>query len=1137
MSVYRLFPGGNQTYQGWNGSPITPYNAQTIATIKDPTGAISTKEITSIPSPFARIDLVKSAFAELHQACNGKQGDALRKELDGNTIYHKMVSDALDIGEIFFNLDKLQGKVEVLSWSPLNLAQQQQTAASYGQTCYADALQTYWKADAQTYNFDKVKNIYILNYKAGPKPLNIIGATSPATLFFSNANDLSYVKGIQFGQDKPFDAEFQPLYKRDAKYVEFLWWLRCSIANFSTLFPEVYDYLTDTFSALTNNTQRQQLLNIQQQPAQPTGLQPISASANNAVNQVEVLGNLLYQKVLQPVGQSDFTIRSTKQPQCKHLVLPAEAGNKYAGWMYTTSTWGIKNAAPASDPTPINQRRLPNDGTPQPYLTIGDFLENTIIVSPHKLNDGLFYNGGICGETAQDSASSCLLPLTPLFFQYFSADDLVNGRMMTIQRRAGGLLRVTLRIPAAKGNVEYSRLYTYADPDPAKNEGIIVDEEEMELRDIMIMPAVKTPVAVEPHYTLASIAPFGCKLSLTVYDDGKPVSPANAPQTRNSSFRELYQTTALTIKQRFECIQVRTKSGCSMAVPMLQEATGNAAVSFAVDLGTSNTHVEYVVDGNTKQCLPLQYAYGDRMQGLLFEPETKMLAGQMVEDELATVVEFLSRDMIPQTLSADQTCHFPTRTALSYAKSIDWNKQMGQYELANACFQLGKMPPVAYNNYATNIKWSDEANAQKQMEAYIESLLLLMRNKVLTLGGDLARTSLTWFYPTSMSQFRMGRFQQLWNTLFQRTFGENAQISYISESLAPVKFHTQNNNTAKDLLTIDIGGGTTDMAFSSKGKVECVTSFRFAANALFEDSFSRVNSRNGIVDYFKTDYSQLAEQIPDLKSILASQDTTPANLANTFFTMADVPCVRKENRSAESVDFISKIRNDHDFVLEVVVFYAAILYHAGKIMKAKGLPLPRHIAFSGNGSNILKVLATPDKMGRKQLSDFSKQILQLATGMNYLEGNKLDILGFGEGESPKASTCKGGLLQGEEDEAPQTLFLQSATGQVVSSMAFGEVDDAYAKKVREEVYAFFAVLKQLNQQFDFNQHFGVSSLSWDVLDDVLSSKDDVETFVHNGIEARKGQEDTGFSETFFFYPVASILQDYSLIMFAKKTDQ
>ena len=44
------------------------------------------------------------------------------------------------------------------------------------------------------YNFGKMQNIYILKY-IGPsqKPMHIIGATSPATLFFSTANDESAI--------------------------------------------------------------------------------------------------------------------------------------------------------------------------------------------------------------------------------------------------------------------------------------------------------------------------------------------------------------------------------------------------------------------------------------------------------------------------------------------------------------------------------------------------------------------------------------------------------------------------------------------------------------------------------------------------------------------------------------------------------------------------------------------------------------------------------------------------------------------------------------------------------------------------------------------------------------------------------
>ena len=53
------------------------------------------------------------------------------------------------------------------------------------------------------YNFAKMSAIYLLNYKGDNRPnksgLNIIGATSPITMFFSVGNDLSYVgKNIHF---------------------------------------------------------------------------------------------------------------------------------------------------------------------------------------------------------------------------------------------------------------------------------------------------------------------------------------------------------------------------------------------------------------------------------------------------------------------------------------------------------------------------------------------------------------------------------------------------------------------------------------------------------------------------------------------------------------------------------------------------------------------------------------------------------------------------------------------------------------------------------------------------------------------------------------------------------------------------
>lgn len=1133
MAVFRLYKGGANTYQGWTGTPSTPYNSQAIATIIDPTGAVSDKEITSIPSPFARIDLVKSAFAEINHACNGKMGNDLLAELDKDTIYHKMVSDSLDVGEIFFNIDKFKKDIQIISWSPDNLQQQLNGSnASFGQKCYADSLWNYWQANAATYNFNQTKNIYILNYigKGAPRPLNVIGATSPATLFFSNANDLSYVKGIQFGQDKPFDNAFQPLYKRDEKYIEFLWWLKTSIPNFAALFPEVYTYLQYTYMAISSQELKNRL-NLQQNQGNniPGGLQPITVNFGNQVNIVEVLGYQLYQKAIKPLGKSDFTIKSSKQPNCNYLVLPVEAGNKYSNWLYTTASWGTANCAPAFDATPLAQRTLPFDGSPQPYLTISDFLEDNVYVSPYKLNNDLFYDGTCAGDE-----QAYLLPLKPLFFEFFSADELVNNKMISFEHIAGQNVRVTLAIPTQKGVVEYSRLYSPTEADLVNNSGHLVDDENLEDCDVLIQPAVATPKDVEPYYTLAAIAPFARRIGLTFYDRGKVIAPSNGEQVRNVNVRQLYKTRVYTMTSRFECIQLNLKDGNGMLVPTLPEVNADKAVSFAVDLGTSNTHVEYVVDGNTKKCSPLEYSEGDRMSALAFLPKplNLVLGGVALEnDDLLMVKSCLERDFMPDVITAGSTYHFPTRTVLSFTKGMDWNVEANPLELTNICLPYGKQMPLEYNEYAVDIKWSGSDNSQSKLASYIKNILLVLRNKTLSLGGNLGKTTLTWFYPTSMTPYRINLFQNLWNTEFHKYFGQNALLNNMSESVAPANYHTQNNSTAKDMLTIDIGGGTTDMAFASQGNVSYVTSFRFAANALFEDSFSHVSSNNGIVDFFKPQYIELAKSVRELESILASYDTTSANMANVLFTLAEIPAVREAKIADDKVNFLTKLRNDSKFKLEFIIFYAAILYHAGKVIKAENLSLPRHIALSGNGSNILKVLATPDSLGCKLLADFSKVVLEKASGINYEEGCKLEILGLGNQESPKCSTCKGGLLQTTQTASPENIVLKSADGEILLGMQYGDVTDDYIKQVVTDVYAFFDMLREVNKQFNFAENFGSSDESWNILSDILISKEDVTTFVSNGIKYRMDNENSPITETFFFYPIASILQKYSLDMF------
>ncbi len=76
--VFRLYTaGGNDNIEGWNDS--NGYGTKAISSISDPEGGSCKREITSIPSPFARIDLMKNAFRQVVES----------KDLDNKeTIYH-----------------------------------------------------------------------------------------------------------------------------------------------------------------------------------------------------------------------------------------------------------------------------------------------------------------------------------------------------------------------------------------------------------------------------------------------------------------------------------------------------------------------------------------------------------------------------------------------------------------------------------------------------------------------------------------------------------------------------------------------------------------------------------------------------------------------------------------------------------------------------------------------------------------------------------------------------------------------------------------------------------------------------------------------------------------------------------------
>lgn len=1127
--IFRLYEGGSGTYQDWNESPAFPYNSSNRDSIEDPNGASARHEITSIPSPFARIDLVKNAFKTV------AKGD-----LDGDSIFHKMVSDALDVGEIFFNIDKYKQQVEIITWDSSQMIQELKDSDVTGHYYLADALEKYMESDAKAYNFSKLKNIYLLNFLNGPDEINIIGATSPSTIFFSSANELDYVTdAINFGQDKPFDNEFQPLYKRDFEYIKFWFVLRKSIADFAEIFPEVNDYLERTLRQITDVKKKDILRKLTATDA--SNYSTIDVIAVQQTNQVEVLGYELYKNCKKAdSSESQFTIKSSRG-SLRPFVLPVEAGNKYSSLIYTSDTWGNTNAAPyLCKEQDLAKRILPNEGAVYPFVTISDFLEDTVIKVGHKLNTCFFFDGN---ANIKENKLSYLLPIKPLFFEFFTVDDLKSEfadgkRMFEMEVLNGGSVKVVLRVPIVGNNrikyIEYVRLYyanRSADISENTNEGNV---EEFDFAGA-IMPNVKFSVPNEAIYKISCVSTYSSSYKLAFYEGNREIQNVGF-DCRNKDQAETYKQENYTIERsNFEYIQVRNRNGAkAVLVPVFAVQSSVNSFEFAIDLGTSNTHVEYRKNGeNLSQ--PFSYEGNGAMITHMFLPSYLSIGGVLEQEDLNDEYSFLERDLLPNALGENCDFKFPTRTVLSYGKTVDWNDRLSPFGMINIPLTYDKRKNLQTNNYKCNIKWG-KGDELRMMESFVDTLMLMIRNMVIQNKGKLDRTKITWFYPISMAPKRLNQFRNTWDAAFSRYFGVNATDS-MTESSAPIHYYFRKQATATNLVNVDIGGGTTDIAFAKNKEIQFVTSFKFAANALFENAFSDISTSNGIVDFYKQELRTLlaARNKKELVEIFESTNNTnySSNMASFMFALKDNSIVK--DMDSKSIDFNYLLQSDENFKISFILFYTSIIYHIAKIVKEKGLQIPRHIAFSGNGSKVVKIISGDVKI----LSKFTKTIFEKVTGQECRDG--LDILGLDLASNPKEATCKGGLYgsdSGTDDRSKIVVLKAMGNSFVNEEDTYDGIDDLYIEKAAKSVKEFYDfIFNTLNSAFNFDDHFGVSAKSLSIARDVCYR--DIETYIKKGIAQRVEESDgrNKIEETLFFYPVKGALNRLSLEIYGSITNK
>ena len=139
------------TGEGW--IPLTSqYNADEIDMIDDPNGGLSQQPRTAIPSPFAQMDLVKNAFKRLSTHAN----------LQGEAMDEKLVSNALDVAQLFFNYSELRNQLRIVEWN--RDTQLEMLKSSPQHRLLGETIEMFLEQDKEAFNFDKMDRLYFLVY-------------------------------------------------------------------------------------------------------------------------------------------------------------------------------------------------------------------------------------------------------------------------------------------------------------------------------------------------------------------------------------------------------------------------------------------------------------------------------------------------------------------------------------------------------------------------------------------------------------------------------------------------------------------------------------------------------------------------------------------------------------------------------------------------------------------------------------------------------------------------------------------------------------------------------------------------------------------------------------------------------------